>query len=291
MSDHESETEEQQELDLSKSDVVTKYKAAAKITNSVLASIIQACKPDARIAALCEQGDKSIQEAVSKEFKGKTIEKGVAFPTCISPNHVVGHFSPLREDSTVVKAGDLLKIDLVEDGEFEENEVYAIDIVVSTGEGKPKIVDEKQTTVYKRALDMVYSLKMKASRTVFKEINTRFPALPFTFRELEGTSSREASSSRLGIVECLSHGLLHPYPVMYEKSGELVAQFKTTVLLMPNGSDRITSAPVQELSTDKQITDDEVKALLASSLKSKKKNKNKKLPKAENGLKDAEAAQ
>lgn len=78
----------------------------------------------------------------------------------------------------------------------------------------------------------------QASRGVFKEINTRFPALPFTFRELGGTSSREASSSRLGIVECLSHGLLHPYPVMFEKSGELVAQFKTTVLLMPNGSDR-----------------------------------------------------
>lgn len=383
---------------MSKSDVVTKYKAAAKITNNVLASVIKACKPDARIAELCEQGDKAIQEAVSKEFKGKSIEKGVAFPTCISPNHVVGHFSPLREDSTVVKAGDLLKIDLgvhidgfiataahtlqvpesaadsseqpaapitgkaadvvaaaqtaleaalrlvrpgrhisdvpdvlrkvvesygchlvegvmshqmkqfvidankcvlnrpspehkVEDGEFEENEVYAIDIVVSTGEGKPKIIDEKQTTVYKRALDMVYSLKMKASRTVFKEINTRFPALPFTFRELEGTSSREASSSRLGVVECLSHGLLHPYPVMYEKSGELVAQFKTTVLLMPNGSDRITSAPLQELSTDKQVTDDEVKALLASSLKSKKKNKKKKAPKTENGVKDAEAAE
>ena len=82
------------------------------------------------------------------------------------------------------------------------------------------------------------SCMQQASRAVFKEINTRFPALPFTFRELEGNSSREASSSRLGIVECLSHGLLHPYPVMYEKSGELVAQFKTTVLLMPNGSDR-----------------------------------------------------
>lgn len=27
----------------------------------------------------------------------------------------------------------------VEDTEFEENEVYAIDIVVSTGEGKPKV--------------------------------------------------------------------------------------------------------------------------------------------------------
>lgn len=54
---------------------------------------------------------------------------------------------------------------------------------------------------------------------------------------------------------------------------------------------RITSAPLQELSTDKQVTDDEVKALLASSLKSKKKNKKKKAPKAENGVKDEEAAE
>ena len=30
---------------------------------------------------------------------------------------------------------------------FEENEVYAIDIVVSTGDGKTRIVDEKETTV------------------------------------------------------------------------------------------------------------------------------------------------
>eukprot|EP00955_Chlamydomonas_euryale_P038700 351161-Chlamydomonas_euryale.AAC.6 len=47
----------------------------------------------------------------------------------------------------------------VEDVEFEENEVYAIDIVLSTGEGKPKILDEKATTVYKRALDQEYNLK------------------------------------------------------------------------------------------------------------------------------------
>lgn len=42
----------------------------------------------------------------------------------------------------------------------------------------------------------------------------------------------------MGIKECLNHGLLHPYPVLYEKSGDIVAQFKATVLLMPNGSDR-----------------------------------------------------
>ena len=74
---------------------------------------------------------------------------------------------------------------------------------------------------------------------MFKEINTRFPALPFTFRELE---TDKASKNRLGIGECLNHGLLHPYPVLLEKNGELVAQFKATVLLMPNGSDRQASS-------------------------------------------------
>ena len=34
-----------------------------------------------------------------------------------------------------------------EDATFEENEVYALDIVVSTGEGKSRVTDEKETTV------------------------------------------------------------------------------------------------------------------------------------------------
>ena len=38
------------------------------------------------------------------------------------------------------------------------------------------------------------------------------------------------------------------------QAGELVAQFKATVLLMPNGSDRVTSHPVQKLDTDKKVS-------------------------------------
>ncbi|KAL4564063.1 hypothetical protein LXL04_028113 [Taraxacum kok-saghyz] len=56
----------------------------------------------------------------------------------------------------------------VDDVEFEENEVYAIDIVTSTGDGKPKLFDEKQTTIYKRAVDKSYHLKLKASRFIFR---------------------------------------------------------------------------------------------------------------------------
>lgn len=59
------------------------------------------------------------------------------------------------------------------------------------------------------------------------------------------------------------------------QAGELVAHFKATVLLMPNGSDRITNAPLQKLESEKVIQDEELKKLLQSSLKSKKKNKKK----------------
>ncbi|KAL1549121.1 ERBB-3 BINDING PROTEIN 1 [Salvia divinorum] len=59
----------------------------------------------------------------------------------------------------------------VDDAEFEENEVYTIDIVASTGEGKLKLLDEKQTTIYKRVVDKNYRLKMKASRFIFSEIS------------------------------------------------------------------------------------------------------------------------
>ena len=44
----------------------------------------------------------------------------------------------------------------------------------------------------------------------------RFPTMPFTLRALE------TERSRFGIVECLNHSLLHPYPVLHEKANELV---------------------------------------------------------------------
>lgn len=82
---------------------------------------------------------------------------------------------------------------------------------MSTGEGKAKVLDEKETTVYKRALDQEYKLKLKASRGIFSEINKKYPTMPFTVRSLD------SKQSRLGLVECLNHGLLHPYPVLHEK--------------------------------------------------------------------------
>lgn len=60
-------------------------------------------------------------------------------------------------------------------------------------------------------------------------------------------------------------------------AGDLVAHIKFTVLLMPNGSDRITSHALQELKPTKTIEHDpEIKAWLALGTKTKKKGGGKK---------------
>ncbi|CAL5351520.1 unnamed protein product [Camellia sinensis] len=387
---------EEKELDLSSPEVVTKYKSAAEIVNKALQLLISECKPKAKIVDICEKGDSFIREQTGNMYKNvkKKIERGVAFPTCISVNNTVCHFSPLASDETVLEEGDILKIAMgchidgfiaevahtyviqqgpvtgrqadviaaantavevalrlvrpgkklflhetckggnfaenkdvteaiqkvaaaydckivegvlshqlkqfvidgnkvvlsvsnpetrVDDAEFEENEVYAIDIVTSTGEGKPKLLDERQTTIYKRAVDKNYHLKMKASRFIFSEISQKFPIMPFTARALE------EKRARFGLVECVNHDLLQPYPVLHEKPGDYVAHVKFTVLLMPNGSDRITSHPLQELQPTKTIDDPEIKAWLALGTKSKKKGGGKK-KKGKKGDKAEESA-
>ncbi|KAL7590189.1 hypothetical protein Lser_V15G39374 [Lactuca serriola] len=371
---------EEKELDLSSPEVVTKYKSAAEIVNKALQLVLSECKPKAKIVDICEKGDSYIREQTGNMYKNvkKKIERGVAFPTCLSVNNTVCHYSPLASDETVLEEGDILKIDMgchidgfiavvghthvlqqgpvtgraadaiaaantaaevalrlvkpgkknqdvteaiqkvaaaydckivegvlshqlkqfvidgnkvvlsvsnpetrVDDAEFEENEVYAIDIVTSTGEGKPRLLDEKQTTIYKRAVDKSYHLKMKASRFIFSEINQKFPIMPFSARALE------EKRARLGLVECVNHELLQPYPVLHEKPGDFVAHIKFTVLLMPNGSDRITSHTFQELqtTTNKTVDDPEIKAWLALPVKTKKKGggKKKKGKRAEKG--------
>jgi curved DNA binding protein len=158
----------------------------------------------------------------------------------------------------------------LEDAAFEEGEVYAIDIVASTGDGKAKVLDERETTVFKRALEVNYQLKIKAARDLFSEINKKFPTMLFSLRGLDDAG---AGRTRLGLADCLAHGLLQPYPVTYERQGELVAQVKGSVLLTPNGTDRITSAPAQPVASDKAVADEDIKALLATSLKKKKGKK------------------
>lgn len=325
-------------MDLSNNEVQTKYRDAATVANAVLQQVIAGLAPGRKIADICEEGDRKIEEAVSKIYAKKKIEKGVAFPTCISVNETVGHFSPLKAESPELKAGDAVKIDLgvhidgmcamvahtvllgadgtapvtgpqadviaaahqaaevalrlikpgnkntavteaiekvaeaygvkavggvqstqlkpfmleaektialrrdpeqrVDEVTFEANEVYAIDIAMTTGDGKPR-ASEARTTVYRRNVDVNYQLKLKASRWLVSEVNKRFPVLPFSIRALG-----DDVQARLGVTEAAKHGVVQAYPVLQERDGCFTAHFKFTALLLPGGTFKATGLDV-----------------------------------------------
>ncbi|THH07371.1 hypothetical protein EW145_g3427 [Phellinidium pouzarii] len=108
----------------------------------------------------------------------------------------------------ILNPGEQQKKDF-ETATFAENEVYGIDILVTTGEdGKARMEDTK-ATVYQRDSTITYQLKMKNSRAVFSEVQKKAGSLPFNIRALE-----DEKKARLGLQEACQHALVKPYDVM-----------------------------------------------------------------------------
>jgi len=367
--------------------VVTKYKMAAEIVNKVLKELVEACKPDASVRDMCCLGDKRLLEETGKAFKkDKKLTKGLSFPTCMSVNNCICHYSPLfSEPDTILSNGDMVKIDMgahidgfiavvahttvvgigsddvkatakqadvmtaahlaseaalrlvkpgndtyavtdavqkvaesfgckpVEgmlshqieqnriDGEktiiqnpteaqrkehdkfdFELHEVYAVDVLISSGDGQGKEKTAK-ITIYKKTAE-TYMLKMKTSREFFSKVGKQFGSMPFNLRSCE-----DEKKARMGVVECVTHKLIEPFQVLYDKESEVVAQFKFTVLLMPNGPHKITGLPFEAdlYKTEKSITDLDLQKLLKTSANPKAAKKKKKA--AEKAMSDEAA--
>ena len=92
--------------------VMEKYKTAGKIAEEVLAELTSKCVEGADVYELCTLGNQKITEHCSKVYAQKKVEKGVAFPVCISVNDICAYFSPIKEESIKLANGDLVKIDL-----------------------------------------------------------------------------------------------------------------------------------------------------------------------------------
>ncbi|KAI8099921.1 DNA-binding protein [Halteromyces radiatus] len=358
---------------IANSDVVGKYKDAAAITNKVLAEVIKMCVVGAKVMDICIAGDKLINEATKLVYTKGKFTKGVGFPTTVSLNNCVAHFSPIASDSEselTLKEGDVAKIQLgaqidgycstvghtlvvgasadkpvtgvkadviqaahtaleatirmirpgnknmeitktvdkiaaayntkpvegmlshqqlqnVTDGkkqiilnpteghlkdfqrvEFAENEVYCVDILISSGEGKVRQLDSR-TTVYKKT-GTRYQLKMATSRAVLAEIQQKAGAFPFALRDLE-----DERKARMGIVECAKHQTVLPYDIVYEREGAIVAQFLTTVLVSKNGNTLVTNPlfDASVIKSDKSVTDEDILKLLATEYKVPQKKK------------------
>ena len=99
--------------DLSNSDVVEKYKVAAEVANKALAGVVASVAAGKPVVELCTFGDLLITKQCENIYKkNKSMDKGIAFPTCVSVNECLAHFSPLAEESFELKDGDVVKIDL-----------------------------------------------------------------------------------------------------------------------------------------------------------------------------------
>jgi len=77
----------------------------------------------------------------------------------------------------------------------------------------------------------------------------------------------------MGITEIIKHELIDSYPVLWEKDGEFIAQFKFTVLVLPSVTEKLTASfPLPAVTSQYNVTE-EIQTCIALPLKRAKKKK------------------
>lgn len=102
--------------------------------------------------------------------------------------------------------------------EIGEYEVYAMDVLVSTGSGVGREQDAR-VSIFKKT-DEIYQLKLKASRMFYAEVVKKYGNMPFNLRSFE-----DEKQAKLGVSECVNRKLLNPFQVLYEKPGRIFILF------------------------------------------------------------------
>ncbi len=157
---------------------------------------------------------------------------------------------------------------------FESGEAYAIDLAMSTGEGKFKDNNNARTTVFKRNVNTKYALKNPTARKLLNNINQSCPSLCFTLASFE-----DETQAKVGIRELDTHGMVTPYTVMCEAKDAQVVHVKFTVLLLGGGNVKVTGLPPAANVKSGKIGDipAELQELLSTvSVEKKKKVRSKK---------------
>ena len=91
------------------------------------------------------------------------------------------------------------------------NEVWAIDVLVSTGSGKTKESTERPTVYVRSTAD--YSTKLKASAEFMVQADS-YITFPFTLRDFPSEAR-----ARLALNECVAHNVFQPFTTLVEKDG------------------------------------------------------------------------
>lgn len=108
------------------------------------------------------------------------------------------------------------------DGIPEIGDVWGVEMGVSLGTGKNKIL-EKRPTLHRRTT-ITYGLKRPSSRQTLSEIVKKFGTFPFSLRQLD-----DERAAKVGVVECVRSNVLRQYEVISDKDMSPVGRLLTTV--------------------------------------------------------------
>lgn len=75
---------------------------------------------------------------------------------------------------------------------------------------------DTRVTIYKKT-DETYQLKLKAARAFYSEVTHKYGTMPFNLRGFDADNR-----AKLGVVECVTHKLIEPFQVLYEKPGQFI---------------------------------------------------------------------
>lgn len=85
------------------------------------------------------------------------------------------------------------------------------------------------------------------------------------------------TGAKVGVRECMEHGLIMDYPILSEKAGEHVAQFSGTIVVQPKSVAILCGGQALHgaagIVSDKSIKDADLTALIASDLWKKEEKK------------------
>ena len=163
----------------------------------------------------------------------------------------------------------------VDERKFEHGDAFGFSVIISTGEGKPKETTIK-TSIYKRALETTYKLKTDSDRRLLSVVENNFYSFPFSFSAFDKEESIKLkqkipnfkTTMKMRLSECVKNDLLHGYPVLTEKKGEIVAEFTYTIAVRNEGPIVISglSLDTNDFESDKKITDEGVNKELEKDL-------------------------
>eukprot|EP01063_Lacrimia_lanifica_P024326 TRINITY_DN32255_c0_g1_i1.p1 TRINITY_DN32255_c0_g1~~TRINITY_DN32255_c0_g1_i1.p1 ORF type:complete len:450 (+),score=210.90 TRINITY_DN32255_c0_g1_i1:63-1412(+) len=153
------------------------------------------------------------------------------------------------------------KFQEVEDYVFGMNEVWHLDVVMSSGHAGLHCAEEP-TTIYKRN-DILMAPKMRASHYVLKAVREKHLMFPFNMGTFENVPM-----GKLGVSELKKMDLVDPIPVLKTKKQDVTARFSWTLMLTEHGVVRLTGLPLpQEVlaATEKALVDPACEAISKAS--------------------------